>query len=465
MKKSLLKKTIYTLLLVISILFVMSIETDAATLSISTSKSTVTEGETFTVTVTVSGGAGYVSASVSNATGGLNSTFLDDSSTSFSCTAGSAGTVKISASGVIADYTTELDEDKSATKSITVKEEKPVENDPVVNDKPAEKPSNTTKPTPTTEPTTTTKPVEKPKSSDNTLSELIIKEGEITPVFEIDVREYSLIIPYEMTEVNVTATPSDSKATVEIEGNKDLKEGENTVTVKVTAEDGTVANYIVKVTRKRVPIALKSLIIRYENQEGQVVELPLNPLFNFNTLEYTLNDLEYWVEKLSVEAEANIEGATIDIQGADTLQTGENTITITVRIAEEASQVKEGEEPKEETITYTIKVNKTEEPTLMAKIKDWFKGIMGTVSTWFNRNKAKVILGALALCIVALIGLSVYIVIDYNKYKDIIAKVKKVTEINANAEIVEEAEQISRVNEEVADNNDKEDKPKRGKHF
>ena len=127
MRKILIKKIIYILLLVVSILFIMSVKSNAASLSISASKSTVTEGETFTVTITVSGGAGYVSASTSNGTGGLNSTFLDNTSTSFSCTAGSAGTLKISASGVIADYTTENDENKSATKSITVKaEEKPV---------------------------------------------------------------------------------------------------------------------------------------------------------------------------------------------------------------------------------------------------------------------------------------------------------------------------------------------------
>ena len=223
------------------------------------------------------------------------------------------------------------------------------------------------------------------KSKDCTLNALSVAEGEIAPAFEKDVREYSLTIPYETTEINVTATPSDSKATVTVEGNKDLKEGENIVTVKVTAEDGTVANYIVKVTRKRVPVALKSLVIRCENQEGQIVELPLNPTFNFATLEYTLQDLEYWVEKLSIEATANIEGATIDIQGADTLQVGDNTITITVKILEENTP--EGEEPKEETITYTIKVNKLEEPTLMAKISKWFKGIMGTVGTWFNNNQ------------------------------------------------------------------------------
>ena len=97
--------------------------------------------------------------------------------------------------------------------------------------------SGTTNKKPTTN---TTKPVETPKSTDSTLSALSVKEGAISPEFKKDVKEYSLTIPYETSEVNVTATATDSKAKVAIEGNKDLKEGENTAVIKVTAEDGTV---------------------------------------------------------------------------------------------------------------------------------------------------------------------------------------------------------------------------------
>ena len=387
MKRKILNKIIFIVLSILTILLVMSIKSNAASISISTSKSSVSPGETFTATVSVSGGAGKVTATVSNGSGGKTE-FLDNGSFSFSCTAGSSGSVTISASGSIADYETETESNKSASKTVTIVE--PTSSSSGGSSSASGSSSGTStnkKPT-----TNNTKPKEEvKKSSNNTLSELTVAEGAYTPAFEKDVREYALTIPYETTEVNVTATPSDSKATVAVEGNKDLKEGENTVTVKVTAEDGTVAEYIIKVTRARVPLALNSLLVKYENQEGQIVELPLNPTFNFATLEYTLQDLEYWVNKLTIEAIPNIEGATIDIQGADTLQTGENTIVITLKILEENTP--EGEEPKEETITYTIKVNRLEEPTLIAKIQDWFKGIMGTVGTLFDNNNQKIILG------------------------------------------------------------------------
>ena len=460
MKKNVLNKVIFILLTLVFIVLLLTIKSNAASISVSTSKSSVAPGESFTATVSVSGGAGKVTATVSNGSGGKTE-FLDNGSFSFSCTAGSSGSVTISASGSIADYETETESSKSASKTVTIVQ-------PTTSESSGGSSSTSGSSTGTStnkKPTTPAKPKEEvKKSSNNTLSELTVAEGAFNPVFEKDVREYALTIPYETTEVNVTATPSDSKATVTIEGNKDLKEGENTVTVKVTAEDGTVANYIIKVTRARVPLALNSLIVKYENQEGQIIELPLNPTFDFSILEYTIQDLEYWVNKLTIETTSNIEGATIDIQGAENLQVGQNTITITAKILEESTP--EGEEPKEETITYTIKVNKLEEPTLMAKISNWFKGIMGTVGTWFNNNQPKIILGALALCIAALIGLSIYIIVDYNKYKDVIAKVKKVSQMNANTEIVEEIQQSSNINEqENVEDNDKEDRPKHGKHF
>lgn len=463
MKKNIIKKILLILAISIFVILLMTIKSDAATLSISTSKSSVSPGGTFTVTVTVSGGAGNITTSVSNGSGGKTA-FLDNGSYSFTCTAGSSGSVTISASGVVGDYATEKDQNKSASRTVTIVK-------PTSNPSGGSSGGSSNGGASNNKPTTTT-PVEVKKSTDSTLSALSIKEGKITPEFKKDVKEYALTIPYETSAVNVTATPTDSKASVAVSGNKDLKEGENKVTVKVTAEDRSTSEYIIKVTRKRVPIALKSLVVKYENQEGQLIELPLNPAFAFDKLEYTLEDLEHWVEKLSIEAVPNIEKATIDIQGVDNLSTGENIITITVKIAAEGTKdIKEGEEPKEETITYTIKVNKKEEPTLMTKIGDWFNGAFETVSTWYNNNTEKIILVALGVCIVALIGLSAYIIVDHNRYKDVIAKAKmerkanKVSKGNTSENIIEEIHKDSNDIEKDIIDNDKNDKPKGGKHF
>ncbi len=467
MKKNTLNKILFIILVIVLMWLLMTIKSYAKTsISISTSKSKVAPGGTFTVTVSAKG-AGMVTTSVSNGSGGKTD-FLDNSSYSFTCTAGSSGSVTIYASGTLGDYATNKDTNRSASKTLKIVSNsgagtsgggssgrKSSSSSSGSSSSGGYSSNNSNK----------TTPEETEKSSDSTLNGLTVKEGKITPEFKKDVKEYALTIPYETSEINVTATPTDSKATVNVKGNKKLKEGENTVTVVVTAEDGSTSNYTIKVTRARVPIALKSLIIKYENQNGELIETPLNPTFAFNTLEYTLEDLEYWVEKLSIGAVPNIEGATVDIQGADNLQIGENTITITLKTIEDQKNLKKGEEPKEETISYTIKVNKKKEPTLMAKISDWFKGVMGTVSTWYGQNEEKVILGALGVCIVALLGLSIYIVVDYNKYKDVIEKAKKTVEISSTENIIEQIHKNSdNVKEKYVDD-EKNDKLKGGKHF
>lgn len=418
MKTNLLKKIIFELAIIIGILFAMTIKSNAASLSISTSKSSVSPGESFTVTVSVSGGAGYVSATASNGSGSMGSTFLDNASKSFTCTAGSSGRVTISASGVIADYSTENDEQKSASKTVSIVQ--PNKNTGGNSNGGSSNGGNTTRKPNTNNSTKPTETKEEKKSTDSTLSSLSIAEGAITPEFNKDVKEYAITVPNEVTKLNITATPTDSKATVSVTEYEELKEGENIITISVTAEDGTTkTDYVIKATRQRKELALEKLIIKYTNQNGELVEVPLTPEFISNIYEYSIETLEYWVKSLDIEALANIEGATIEISGADSLKEGENVITITVKNKITMEPQEEGAEPteQEETKTYTIKFNKNAEPTIIGKISNWFKGIFGGVSTWYANNQEKAVFGALMFCIVALIGLSIYIIVDYKNIK------------------------------------------------
>ena len=336
---------------------------------------------------------------------------------------------------------------------------------------------------------TTRKPKEEKKSTDSTLSSLSIAEGAITPEFNKDVKEYAITVPNEVTKLNITATPTDSKATVSVTEYEELKEGENIITISVTAEDGTTkTDYVIKATRQRKELALEKLIIKYTNQNGELVEVPLTPEFISNIYEYSIETLEYWVKSLDIEALANIEGATIEISGADSLKEGENVITITVKNKITMEPQEEGAEPteQEETKTYTIKFNKNAEPTIIGKISNWFKGIFGGVSTWYANNQEKAVFGALMFCIVALIGLSIYIIVDYKKYQDLLGKIGKLNNLNNNEiKATSEVENIT-VNEEpnniediykdrkkeieinskkIEEDQNKEDRPKGGRHF
>lgn len=463
------KTKLKIIIFVIAMLIIICIGTrvEAASASITATKTTATVGETVTISVNINAAAWNLKVSGEGVSGGnIVGYDANGSNTSttktYSLNTSSVGTYKIKLTGDITDGSTDVNTKISEPITVTVKAKETSTSNTSGNSKGSSSSGGTTNKT-----TTTTKPVEeKVKSKNSALSALSITEGAITPEFNKDVKEYALTVSNEITIVNITATPEDSKATVAIEGNEELKEGENTVTVKVTAEDGSTTNYTIKVTRSRAKLSLQSLAIKYENQEGQVIDIPLNPEFKFDVTEYSLQDLEYWVNKLDIEAIANLEGATIDIQGADNLQTGENTITITLKIPQEG-ETPEGEEPQDEIIVYTIKVNKEKEPTLLGKISIWFKGIFGGVTTWYNNNQEKVILYALGVCIIALIGLSIYIVVDYNKYKDVITKVKKVKEINnidKENNIIEEKSQ-NRNTETIEEISEEETKNNKGKHF
>ena len=453
MKNNIIKRIVLVLIVIAAVMLLMTVKSNAASLTISTSKNSVSPGETFTVTVTLSNGAGYV-------TSGGQTQWLDNSSFSYSKTAGDSGSVSITASGTAADYTTEEDQQVGASAVVSIVT-----------------PSSNTS---SNQNRTTEKPKEVKKSSVSTLKEILVEGQVLTPEFSVDVREYTINVPNDVATLNVTATPTDSKAKAEVEGNEELAIGENTVTITVTAEDGSESKYIIKVIRARENLILKSIVIKYTDKEGEIVEIPLDPEFNINTLEYTLEDLEYWVENLIIEAEANLEGAVIDIQGADALEIGENIITITAKIQSE-EQVEEGEEPKEETIVYTIKVNKTPEPTFWEKIQNKIKAIFGGISTWHNNNQQKIVLYALCACVVALIILSIYIVIDYKKYKVLLEKIRKVEYLNTEepqpeAEVTisnqilkgkaEEIKEVEKIEEaETVEEPKKANRSRGGKHF
>ena len=485
MRKNVLNKIILMLILVVTLILLLTIKSYAATsISISTSKSSVAPGESFTVTVSAKG-AGPVTTTVSNGSGSKKD-FLDNNSYSFICTAGLSGSVTIYASGTLGDYETGEDTSRSASKTVSIIQ-------PSSNTGGSSGGStsggNTTK-KPTTNNNTTTKPTEEKKSTDSTLGSLSIAEGAITPEFNKDVKEYAITVPNEVTKLNITATPTDSKATVSVTEYEELKEGENAITITVTAEDGTTkSDYVLKATRQRKELALQKLVIKYTNQNGEVVEVPLTPEFVSSTYEYSIENLEYWVKALDIEALANIEGATVEIIGADSLKEGENVITITVKNIITVEATEEGTEPteQEETKIYTIRFNRNEEPTIIGKISNWFKGVFLGASAWYANNQEEVIFGALMLCIVALIGLSIYIIVDYKKYQELLNKIRKLNSLNSNGiktsvatekatnieEKINNIEDIYKnrkdeieTNTEKAENNqNKEDKPKGGRHF
>ena len=97
------------------------------------------------------------------------------------------------------------------------------------------------------------------KSSNNALASLTVSAGELAPAFDPTITDYTLSLPLRTNKITFTATPSDSKATVQGDGEVALRGGENKVVVVVTAEDGSAKTYNITVKVAREPTVFFSL--------------------------------------------------------------------------------------------------------------------------------------------------------------------------------------------------------------
>ena len=250
-------KKIFITMSFIFFMLLLGTSVQAAALTISTSKSTVTPGESFKVTITVKNGAGYVRAGVSNGTGGFGDTWLDKESTSFDCKAGSSGTVTIKASGTVADFATEKDENLSKSKTVTIQ---------------AKKTSTTTKKSTSNQTQTTkkteTKKVEEPKKEETKkeeeppqqekylLQSLTIEGEELLPEFNSEVYEYTVKVA-DKEQLNISAKANQDNLIVDIVGNENLQYGENTVTISVKGQDDKeVTTYKLTIMKEKSELTL-----------------------------------------------------------------------------------------------------------------------------------------------------------------------------------------------------------------
>ena len=172
---------------------------------------------------------------------------------------------------------------------------------------------------------------------------------------------YSVTVENDVTEVSVKATPQVSGAKVAISGDKDLKEGKNTVSIVVTAKDGkTKKTYTVEVNRLA---AGEEATETTEGPEGQeettsllsnltIQNVNLTPAFSPDIYEYTV-EVGADVLSLPIEALPVDEGTKVEVLGNENFVDGENIVTILLT-----------SEDGKQTTTYQIKVMKNMQPVV-----------------------------------------------------------------------------------------------------
>ena len=105
-------------------------------------------------------------------------------------------------------------------------------------------------------------------SSNNALSSLTVSAGTLTPAFDPAITEYTLSLPSQSDRLTITANPSDSRATVQGDGDISLQDGETSLSVVVTAEDGSTRTYTITVQVAQAP----TLFLDYNGQRLGVVK-------------------------------------------------------------------------------------------------------------------------------------------------------------------------------------------------
>ncbi|MCD8225453.1 MAG: SH3 domain-containing protein [Clostridiales bacterium] len=87
-------------------------------------------------------------------------------------------------------------------------------------------------------------------SPNNKLSSLGVDGFTLTPTFSRDTTSYDVIVDSSVTSVTVYASAIDSTAALSGVGTVYLSDGTNQLTVNVTAENGSVRSYVIRVTRQ-----------------------------------------------------------------------------------------------------------------------------------------------------------------------------------------------------------------------
>lgn len=329
MKDKLIKLTIGIILFLGIIIFQNKVE--AVSISISASSSSIKENGSVTINVS-SDGTGRINLNTSNGSLSSNSIWVEGNTKSVTLKGVKAGKATITAVPVTLSNSNGEDDNNVASKSCTIS---------VVSGSSDTNSGNT-----------------QTKSSVATLANLGIKPNDFSG-FSPNKTTYSTTVPNSTTSIEIYAQKGQSGQKITGTGKKQLKEGNNAFSVKVTAEDGkTTKTYNLTVTRKASENAneenttnnITAEETKQENQTGlsqlSIEGITLSPEFKNDIYEYTAN-ISDDKEKLDITATPITENDKVEITGNENLKDGENVITILV-----------SDESGENTVTYQINVKK-----------------------------------------------------------------------------------------------------------
>ncbi|MDL2312269.1 FG-GAP-like repeat-containing protein [Bacteroidales bacterium OttesenSCG-928-B11] len=171
-------------------------------------------------------------------------------------------------------------------------------------------------------------------SSNGNLASLTVSAGTLAPNFNANTHNYTVEVPYSVSQITINATAEDSKASVTGIGNKNLNVGLNDAYIIVTAENGDQIQYKIEITRKERVLSNDASLKNITIAPGA-----LQPAFSPTTTSYTVM-IEPTVTSININAETNHAAATVTGTGNQTVTMDGETFVLHVT-AEDGTTTKD----------------------------------------------------------------------------------------------------------------------------
>lgn len=174
-----------------------------------------------------------------------------------------------------------------------------------------------------------------PMSTDNALKSLTVSNATISPAFNAGTQNYTAEVPFEVSQLNVTAVANDSKARVSVNSPNLIPNGTTNVTVTVTAENGAAKTYTIAVKRAQDPNYVAS---NNNDLSGITVDgFLLSPVFSPENANYVIW-LPYETQSVTVSGSPADSKASVSVEGGSDLKAGQDNEIKVICTAEDGTQ-------------------------------------------------------------------------------------------------------------------------------
>lgn len=163
------------------------------------------------------------------------------------------------------------------------------------------------------------------KENDTNLQTLRLDVEGLEPMFKENIYKYYLTVSTYVENIDVIAIPKNTDFDVQIDGNKNLKNGLNIITIEVISKDKKLKRtYTIEVTKT------DDRILANSNLETLAIkDALLNPPFDSVQTNYE-TEVANDVINLDILAIPENENANILVKGKDNLKIGDNLVIINV---------------------------------------------------------------------------------------------------------------------------------------